>query len=214
MDKSWKNLLQELCYKATIKQPIYKTIRVDNGKDHAPIWHSVCTILDNIFEANGNTIKEAELNCAKLAYEYYLQDNLTLHLVNNKRNIIDKIQKVNELNDIDLNLYSKIILVDGENIEIDQSRINEDMLILIFVAKNTTKNVVFELQKKFSNYFVFISDCVGRDAADHLLTFYAGKLSIINNNKSYYVFTRDHYGEFIEKFMNNCKYICSLNEIK
>lgn len=214
MEKSWKNLLQELCITCKMLQPVYKTERIDNSLDHAPIWKSVCSCQDVPFDSIGNSKKEAELSAAKLSYEYFNTKLEDLIQQQNKKTKIDRIQKAEHLYQINLNMYDKVILVDGENVEIDPNKVNTDMLVLIFVAKNTSKNIVFELQQNYPNYYVFISQNVGRDAADHLLSFYAGKLSIINPDKNYYVLTKDHYGEFLEKFMNNCKYICSLHEIK
>ena len=62
----------------------------------------------------------------------------------------------------------------------------------------------------------FISDSVGKDAADHLLTFNAGILHhmLLGHSMNYYVFTNDNFGQLLEKFMPNCKFICSIDEIK
>ena len=103
-------------------------------------------------------------------------------------------------------------MVDGENCDLNMTKIDSNILVLFFAAKNTTKNKIFEHQTKYNNCYVFLSQCVGKDAADHLLTFYAGKLSMITNKKML-VMTRDHYGEFLERFMENCQFICSLDEI-
>lgn len=211
MEKSWKNLLQEWCIKCKIPGPIYDVKRIDTGIDHSPIWEATCECYEKVFSSSGSSKKEAELSAANIAYEY-LRNNKVNDVI--KKNKIDRVQKMYDIRNLDLNCYNKIVLVDGENIDLDISKITNEMLILIFIAKNSSKNIFFDLQQKYDNYYVFISESVGRDAADHLLTFYAGKLSMIDATKDYYVLTKDHYGEFLEKFMNNCKYICSLNEIK
>lgn len=123
-----------------------------------------------------------------------------------------KSQKVKHIWEINFSKYDSILLMDGDNVDI--SEIEDNILILIFVAKNTTRHKVFKLQNN-ENIYVFISDSVGKDAADHLLTFNAGILHhlLFDKDMNYYVFTKDHFGELLEKFMPNCKYICSINEI-
>jgi len=204
MDKSYKNLLQEHFQKSGLLIPIYKTNRLD-GPDHEPIWRSQLQFGDTIYEAEGSSKKDAELKVAEMAYLDYCQKQVQEMKIGRK-------QKANELQDIKFDEYDSILMVDGENCDLDINKINSNMLVLFFAAKNTTKNKIFELQSKYENCYVFLSQCVGKDAADHLLTFYAGKLSMITNKKML-VMTKDHYGEFLERFMENCKFICSLDEI-
>lgn len=205
MEKSYKNLLQEHFQKQNLPLPHYKTNRID-GLDHEPVWQAQLELYGTIYESNASSKKEAELKVAEQAYLDYCQKPVKLE------NKIDRQQKVKELHEIDFNRYHSIILVDGENCDIDISKISSNMLVLFFAAKNTTKNKIFEYQSTYDNCYVFLSQCVGKDAADHLLTFYAGQLSRMTD-KQMYVLTKDHYGEFLEKFMNNCKFICSLDEI-
>lgn len=208
---SFKNLLQEYCHKNKLNLPKYDTFRIDQNKDNTPFFMSELRLFDQIFKNTSNTKKTAEMKVAESALEYINSIDLSFQI--KEKNI--RKQKVNHLDDIQFDNDIKVLLVDGENADINISIFDETLIVLIFVAKNTTKNVVFEMQAKYKNYYVFISESVGKDAADHLLTFYAGMLEIINKDKliHYYVLTKDHYGEFLEKFMKNCKFICSTDEM-
>lgn len=206
MEKSYKNLVQEYFQQNGLPIPLYATIRTDKeGKDHQPIWYTQLQLDEKIYDAYGNSKKEAESKVAEKAYLDYCSKQP-------KEVVVERKQKVNNITDIDFSKYDMILMIDGENCDLDINKINHNVLVLLFAAKNTTKNKIFEYQTKYSNCYVFLSQCVGKDAADHLLTFYAGKLSMITNKKMY-VLTKDHYGEFLEKFMDNCKFICSLDEI-
>ncbi|ARF12367.1 double-stranded RNA binding motif-containing protein [Klosneuvirus KNV1] len=205
MEKSYKNLLQEHFQKNNLPLPYYETNRID-GLDHEPVWRAQLELDDTLYESEGSSKKEAEIKVAEQAYLDYCQKPVKQEIK------LDRKQKVKELRDIDFSQHDSIIMVDGENCDIDMGKINANMLVLFFAAKNTTKNKIFEYQSKYDHCYVFLSQCVGKDAADHLLTFYAGKLSMISNKKMY-VLTKDHYGEFLERFMDNCKFICSLDEI-
>lgn len=209
MNKPYKNQLQEYYQKLQQPLPQYTTIKTSYG-----LWQStVSTACNHSFQslcfANK---KDAENNAAELAYNFLLSNVITQTITSTK--IFSITQKVPTLMDIDMTNYHKILLVDGENCDIDLGIVLTNVLVLIFVSKNTTKKSVFQSQNNYDNCFVFISNSVGRDAADHLLTFYAGKLSIIQPLKEYYVLTKDHYGEFLESFMNNCKFICAIYEVQ
>lgn len=214
MSKPWKTLLHEFFQKNGLNIPDYETQRVDNnGMDHMPEWKASIKIDDKIFEGINSTKKDASSIAAQKAYEF-----LTGNMTQGKEIIVHHIerkQKVKMFEDIQFNNYNDILLIDGENCNIDFSKINNNMLVLIFAAKNTTKNNIFTLQQNHNNCYVFLSQSVGRDAADHLLTFYAGKLSILlkDNNINYYILTKDHYGEFLANFMPNCKFICDDSEL-
>lgn len=206
MQKSYKNILQEYTQKNNLKNPEYMTtsINIRSGL----LWRAILVLFDGTtFESEGTTKKNAETNAAMLACNY-------VNLLEQPKKVLCT-QKVNDILEIDLLCYRIIILVDAENLDIDMDNLPEYTLVLIFVSKNTSKKNVFQWQSKYDNCYVFISDSVGPDASDHLLTFYAGKLSVNQHGKhQYYILTKDHFGAHIEKFMENCKFICSTNEIK
>ncbi len=206
----WKNIIQEYCQKNNLDFPKYDTQKIGTTENNQIIWK--CTVIFNNYpncDGIDLTKKGAEIRAAALLYTLIHDQNLNSDNSNN----IKRIQKINDIKTINFNLFKRIILVDGENCDFEIKKLDSNDLVYIFVAKNTSKNIVFELQEKYNNCYVFISECVGKDAADHLLTFYAGILSMIHPNGTYFVLTKDHYGEFLEKFMCNCKFICSFDEL-
>ena len=212
MNKNPKNLLQEHYQKSNSQLPSYTSIRIDDGIDNAPTWKSTVTLLNNItFDGISTSKKDAEIIAANHAYEYIINSK---QINRNNQKSIQFNQKVKSINEIQVNEYKLVLLVDSENCDFDIEKLSRDILILIFVSKNTSKKNIFQFQTDYENCYVFISDSVGRDSADHLLTFYAGKLSILYGDLQYYVLTKDHYGECLEKFMNKCKFICSIDEIE
>jgi len=213
--KSPKNKLQEYCQKNKFDLPKYSTIKYNGitGRNELPLlWETTLKVNNLIYNIKGTNIKNNELKLAEQACN-------EIPNINNKIEKIERKQKVQDIYSINLEKYKRILLVDGENCDININNTMEEefeFLILIFVAKNTSKNQVFELQMDYKNCYVFISECVGKDAADFLLTFNAGILHSLNKNNTgakYFILTKDHYGEFLEKFMNNCKFICSLDEL-
>ena len=189
------------------------------GDDHDPIWTAQLVYLGQTFEGTSNTKTAAKKLAAISAYNCFQKTIIT----QTKNSNFDRKQKVNNIMDIDLNQYDKIILIDGENYNINLpefTNFNSNIILFIFfAAKNTTKNIIFELQKNYSNCYVFLSHVVGPDAADHLLTFYAGKLSMLynggipDNQIIFYILTKDHFGQYIQVFLPNSRFICSLEEI-
>lgn len=190
---SYKNSLQEALQALKIPLPAYITYRIDVGIDHEPTWKSCISVNGIEFTGIGNTKREAECKAAEDAMKQFQQKKEYV--------LIEKESFYN----IDFNLYKGVFLVDGENHNF-KTHFPNTHAVLIFVAKNTSKHIVMELQEH-NNVFVFISDAVGKDAADHLLTFYAGKLSIIiKHDFEYIIVTKDHFGEFLTTFLPNCKF--------
>ncbi len=213
---SAKNLLQEFCQKSKLDTPKYNTVRI-GGDDHNPIWKADLMVFDKKFSSEGKTKKEAELNVADVAYKKIKKTKVTV-VVKERENapVISKVQK-STLEKINLSPFKNIILVDAENQDVDDKYLTsntKDNMFMMFVAKNTSKNWVFRAQDNFKDScYVFISQCVGKDAADHMLTFYLGKLSVLAPDKKYYILTKDHYGEYLPHFCPNSKFICSCDEL-
>ncbi|ARF09607.1 double-stranded RNA binding motif-containing protein [Indivirus ILV1] len=204
----WKNIIQEYCQKNNLEFPKYDTHKISTTENNQIIWkcsinfknYPICYGIDL-------TKKGAEIKAAAELYTFIDKS------VQEKVKQYKRTQKSNDIKSLNFRSYDRIILVDGENCDFEIKKLNSKDLICIFVAKNTSKNIVFEHQEEYENCHVFISECVGKDAADHLLTFYAGILSVIHPDGKYIILTKDHYGEFLEKFMRNCKFICSLDEL-
>lgn len=210
MEKSWKNILQEYCQKNELLSPAYTTHKIGTTENNQIIWQSILILNELKTDSIDTTKRGAESGAAALMYLLLKE---TQEKSTNIDSSIGRKQKIDKIQDINFKLYDRIILVDGENCDFEMDQLKETDLIIIFVAKNTTKNIVFKFQEKYKNAFVFISQCVGQDAADHLLTFTAGVLSVVNVEGKYWVLTKDHYGQSLEKFMKNCKFICSLDEL-
>jgi Double-stranded RNA binding motif len=196
---SSKNILQEWCQKMKLPLPIYNTVRI-GGDDTHPIFASTVTI-------GGNYFTETEIGCSKIEAEKAVAktayDTPKLSLS----------QKYADIRDIPIDNYRKIYLIDGDNYHITEEKVFEESssLFIYFVAKNNTGHIPVIQQQTYENCCIFISDSIGRDAVDHLITFYLGKMSILwNNEKNYFIVTRDHFGECIEKFMSNCKLVCEI----
>lgn len=214
--QSSKNQLQELFQKRQLPLPVYNTIRLPDYPDHTPMWKSTLTIYDQDHIGTGLSKKEAESTAA----------NIALQIINNDQNLFKENspilfkQKCN-FEEIEFPTeMNTIVLVDGENYNFklffpgkfqtyEEAPLASE-IYLIFVARNTTKNIVFELQDKYKNVYVFISQMVGKDAADYMLTFYAGKLTMdtrITQDVNFYLLTKDHYGAYVETLMPDCEWI-------
>jgi hypothetical protein len=208
--------------------------------DHKPTFQTTLDVFSKLYVGNGPSKKIAEMTAAELAWL-----DIKPNILSNKAQIISSLvtgsmtlgsplvtgsmtlgsplmlplisHTEEDLININFDLYTKIILVDGENVAIDEQFIEPHVLILIFAAKNTSRKNIKTLSKQYINCLLYLSESVGKDAADHLLTYYAGKLSMIMKFKNIthieniYVCTMDHYGEFLEKFMD-CKFICQFSD--
>jgi hypothetical protein len=200
---SSKNILQEYCQKNGLPLPSYTTMIVNDNKT-LPVFESSIMFNKVIYLARGST---------KIAAEKAVAQEVCQILPNPaKSSPLSICQKYSDLISVPVEIYSRIYLIDGDNCMVtnDETFDDTDSLFIYFVAKNSTKRSVFSHQEKFSNCCVFISDSTNRDATDHLLTFYLGKMSVLWNNKNYYIVTKDHFGECLEKFMENCHFICSI----
>lgn len=222
---NYKGFVNEFCQKNKLLLPQYDTKRV-GGHDHDPIWESRLTLLNKTFMSTNKSKIQAETNVAKLCYDY-LQNNksiancttvtqpITSQAV--QKLTLQVAQKCASVYNINFSDYQKIVFVDVENCEIALDQEYENILFLFFCAKNTTRKTCFGYQNKYKNCFVFVSQSVAKDAADHLLTFNAGIVECLNKmNKhkpQYYIITKDHYGECLEKFMDNCHFVCSISDV-
>lgn len=205
MNNSKKNELQEYCQRNAIELPKYKSSRIDNDRDHEPIWQCEIVFNNKSYRTVSGTKKGAEVKIAEMIIgELQPKQQITT---------IIKKQKIDDILKIDFSRYIRIILIDGENVDILENNFKETDLILIFVAKNATKNNVFKLQTQLDNCFVIISDSIARDAADTLLIFTAGRLAVKLSDRQFVIITKDHFGESLQKCLDNCKHICSTQDL-
>lgn len=209
-----KNILQEYCQQTKIPLPRYES--TNTSTKELIEWTTSVTFGNKIYSASARSKINAEQTVAGMIIKDI--KSITQNIIDTPISYAKK-QKASDIYSIDLKQYETIILVDSENSELTDQQIDKysDSLFLFFCAKNTTKLYCFTMQETKENAYVFISQSVGRDAADHLLSFTLGILTCIDKcNKyehSYFVYTKDHYGECLEKFGLSIKHICDFNEI-
>ena len=156
--------------------------------DHG-LWGCELYFDGQYFHSADDTKKEAEKLAAGLALEYLSKKTSIV----NEQVYFEGIEKE----------YKTILLVDGENCNY---QCFEGVLTLVFMAKNSTR--------KMNGGCKMISESVGKDAVDHMITFYAGKFSVVHPEGKYYILTRDHFGQYLEGLMSNCKFICEMKDVK
>lgn len=216
---SSKNILQEYCQKNKLDFPIYETYRID-GTDNLPIFECSINFLNKIYKSTGNSKICAEKNAASIVCNEIV-NNHQIKFSNSeikKENVIRNnvfytlSQKYSNILEILDELFENIYLIDGDNCHIMNEDVFNDQksLFIYFVAKNNTKIQPIIHQQKYENCCIFISKSIGKDAVDHLMSYYLGKMSMIWLNKKYFILTKDHFGECLEKNHENCYLICSL----
>jgi hypothetical protein len=224
---STKNKLQEYCQKSKISFPSYDTKRIGGddtypakpaGREASPMFESTVVFKNQTFKAIGHTKIEAEKLVASQICETLERDIVVARLRQKYADIRDipMDSLINPASTQGSQCYQTIYLIDGDNYTIseEEEKVFEepDSLFIYFVAKNNTRPQPIQQQHKHDNCCVFISDSVSRDAVDHFITFSLGKMSILWNEKKYYILTRDHFGECLQRFIPNCKFICSIND--
>jgi Double-stranded RNA binding motif len=212
MSKSNKNLLQEILQKNKLPLPQYETVPIVNSKVIS--FQSTVLLFDQKFQGTGNNMKDAEQNCAKLAYDFLCQ---------NKSDLFRAEKELKILKNFDVSHYhyeniDNIVFIDGENVDISLENLIDykQTLFLVFVSKNTTKKQCFHIENHNSNCFLLVTQSMGKDSADHYLTFVFGQLSIILNHQkiNYYLISRDHFIECLTTFMPHTINLCHTDELK
>lgn len=201
---SSKNTLQEYCQKHKLSLPNYVTPRISKITDQ-PLFESTITFNGITYKATGATKIMAEKDVAQLVCNNMASLKLT-------ETIPQLYQKYESLEKSPINKYKNIYLVDGDNCNIVNEKLFDDPnnFVIYFIAKNNTKPFPMTHQKTYENCCVFISDTINRDAVDHLITLYLGKMTILIPDKIFYVVTKDHFGECLEKFVKDCHLICNI----
>src|SRR5271169_786965 len=106
MSKPYKNLLQEHYQKIKLQLPEYNSIKNSQGLWQATVTTACNHSFTSLYET---TKKEAENNAAERAYIFLQQTMMTTKNLKT----VSITQKVATIMDINMNNYSKIILVDG-----------------------------------------------------------------------------------------------------
>lgn len=232
MSTNYKGLLQEHCAKNNIQLPTYKTI-YKSGPSHEPLFESTCNCNGLTFTASAKNKKIAEAESAEKTYlaiinspvvalpviqPLSIKGYVSPPVINMDSSTVVKQKTISDVNEINFFEYKYVVMVDAENLDFDMKCIKDfnNVVVLFFVAKNTTKKIIFKYELEYKDCHVIVSDSIAKDAADHLLSFTLGRLQEINKafiDIIYFVYTRDHYGQLLEKFAKNCKFICSSDEL-
>jgi hypothetical protein len=195
-----KNTLQEYCQKRKIPLPVYNTVICD-GTPTVPIFESIVSFGNDMYRATGLTKIAAEKDVARMICESL--PTITPCVSQ---------PKYKSLRSVPIESYQRVYLIDGDNCHVTNNRHFDDMssLFIYFIAKNNTHPYPFQHQAQHPNCCVFVSDSIGRDATDHMLTFYLGQMSVMWCGKTYFIVTKDHFAECLEKIMCDCQVLCSL----
>jgi hypothetical protein len=202
-----KNVLQEYCHKMHISAPVYDTKRI-NAVTEIPLFESILAFQGGIFRATGTTKINAEKEVARNICEKFV------HMQPHRTTTIAQklCQKYVHITSIFDEEYDQVYLIDGDNCHITDETIFADRkkLFIYFVAKNTTRPIPSRHQTQYENCCLFISNSIGHDAVDHLLSFTLGQICSSWHNMEYFIVTRDHFGECLQTFAPRCKLLCQL----
>lgn len=193
-----KNKLQEWCHSHSVDFPIYETL-FEGGPPHSPMWRSSVKFMGDTYIGIGKNKKEAEKDVAK---------KILASLPNESSQLEVTIQQNEELLSEWMNSLSGDVLfvdIDNYNIDIKSIRDSPDKFFLLFGGKiNRKKLIPFG---SLPNVKIFICDSLIRDAADHLLTLYVGRVYQVKlqrkelANINFYILTKDHFGEATARFV-------------
>ena len=200
-----KNKLQEYCQKNKLPLPAYDTVQTNEGK-YPPIFESTLVFNKISYHSIGKSKVNVEKEIAQLVCDQL--ESLELEETTNTL-----VQKYSDIEHIPIENYNRIYLIDGDNCQIgDEACFNDlNSLYIYFVAMNSTRLICRKHQQKYDNCCIFISPTISKDSVDHFISYHLGKMSVLwGENKEYFIYTRDHFGECLEKFIPRCHLICSM----
>ncbi len=197
----FKSELNLYCQQNNLELPIYKTEWIGRSY-HEPIFSSSIVMKEKMFCGQGKSKKLAENEVAKQVLEY-LDNQVSLILE----------RKVFDLETVNCTIYTNIIMIDGDNLDLDLKVFDKNFLFLIFVAKNNTRIKTFDkIENNNSNVYIIMSESIDRDASDFYLTFYLGR--IYEPYKNFYIVTKDHFGQVLKSIGPNVKHECNFDFMK
>lgn len=206
---SYKNLLQEWCQKNKVHLPIYKTENT-TGVSHTHAWKSSVLVGTKYYYSEPKTNKrEAEQDSAKSAYT--LLSSWTEKSIEQKEPLLQIEQSDLQTKPMQPDLYideqeptvftfrrpdapssNRYAFIDLENIQPNPNDLkNANANIFGFYSTYSTVDVA-----KYEPYVKLISiDSPVTEAADHLLTYFIGKLigaeGLIPNENQISIVSRD-----------------------
>jgi hypothetical protein len=224
MSLNFKNTLQEYCQKNKLQLPHYTSTSI--GNSHCLQWSCTVSVSDVKFTTGKlhSSKKQAEQEaaenaCNKLIYKQYVQketnilDLLGSVLPNttppNKSVFDDLLEtKVDPvICDLPINNQSSntftIVLVDLENVQPIISKIPDNTIIYCFLSTYSTVDV----NKYVDLCKVIKVDSGVADAADHLITYQAGKLlSVYSTDTKFVIASRDRSSAVLATLLTQDKY--------
>lgn len=226
IETSYKNLLQEFFQKRDEPLPIYNTKRV-GGSNTSPLWKCTLTAGGKNFSGGVFCKKiQAEQDVAKIAYQKIFriprvtQDSkvtreMEILCVEDDTPLEKEVKEVKEsrnpkdaekVSDTIVEKFEKIVFADLENCpQVSDLIANSDTIIIGVVGHSHAL-----AEKNLPIYKCVIQDST-RDAADHALTFLAGKFSnYIKPSSKVYIFSKDHFAQVTAKCLKD---FCGLNAI-
>lgn len=224
---SSKNILQEYCQKRRLAIPQYQSYRA-SAETEAPLFRSTVRFMDHEGHGSGPTKTAAEQEAAKAAWEQFSRESSARAPAQNHLCAIDPAivqcgaplapsplvaqQKYATIANIPDKQFQIIYLIDGDNCNVTNEQMFADQgsLFIYFIAKNCTKPFPVAHQMRYVNCCIFISDTVARDAADHLLSFSLGQMTVLWKDKKYIIVTRDHFGEVLARLVPHCQFVCAI----
>lgn len=226
---SYKNLLQEIFQKRDEPLPIYNTLRV-GGSNTNPLWKCTITAGGKTFSGGIFCKKvQAEQDTAKIAYQklcnssrklrnvtqYDTQKELAKELCDDyveyveyaayteEKSVVVPTEKVS---DSIVEKFEKIVFADLENCPQVSELVAKPDTIIIGVVGHSHPLA----EKNLPIYKCVIQDST-KDAADHALTFLAGKFSNhIRSSSKIYIFSKDHFAQVTAKCLKD---FCGLNAV-
>lgn len=216
---SFVSRLQEYCQKNKCDVPKY-TSNYLSGPSHQPIYEITCewNNLNNVIQSS--KIKKGKEMLAETFLNQIPKDkkekniivstfqldqplNLEIKHKNENINIKQSIDAINEqLNNV---YYTGIVFVDHENVNINADEMFDNYYYVLVSSKNCTKYPINQ-----ENSYNVKCSFVGKDVADTLLIYLAGKLNI--DDKQVFIFTKDHYGDSLARIVNGY-HVCNIDEI-
>lgn len=230
-EQNYKNKLQEYCVANKFSLPKYSTVMI-GGDSHKPIWAStvICNNMEFSTTANYNVYfnakRDAEKEAARLAFEYFQSIKCAQYMDVKQEEI--KVTCSNVLSTEQQSITVPInqtqsdamiksgsvyyILCDIENI---QPEIPKELYDMPNVVVHTFRSVYSNT--KMDNYELAKQNEInsnGKDAADHLMTFRAGQLTMnTSSNDVFVIVSRDRsagilatilqsYGYHVEQYFN------------
>ncbi len=189
---SAKNTLQEYFQKNNFNLPTYISLK---GEDN--LWISTVKIIlygDSYDIESGQYKKKKQAECS--AAFNAIEKIKSIKIENTHKEI--KITNLYPIDKLVINDSGKYVLVDYENISRlkNISQIKSDFILLKFVSHCHPKALTGEAN--------FIIESSIKDAVDHFISFYIGRLvNHHKNNLLICVLTRDHFASSYESFIKD-----------